>query len=119
MEGERWTFDMSKKQTLGKKENKHWSDRREREDGWKKKKKKKSDDDDEGEDNFFSRESLSTLGVSSSSFFSFSSVVVVVVVVVVGLEANSFLVPRSKRTDAVTYKHTNTHISLSLSLRGR
>lgn len=40
-------------------------------------------------------------------------------VVVVGLEANSFLVPRSKRREAVIYKHQHTSLALSLSLSSR
>lgn len=116
MEGGRWEVDVLhvKETNLGKKKKANIGRIEEREDGWKKKKmlmkmKEKR--------LFFSARVYPPLGYfPSSSFFSFSSVVVVVVVV--GLEANSFLVPRSKRREAVTYKHTNTHLSLSLSLRG-
>lgn len=87
MEGGRWTFYMSKKQTLGKK-SKHWSSRREG-----RRLEEEDNDDEEGEDNFFyPREFIHPWDIlPSSSFFSFSWVIVVVVVVVVGLEANSFL----------------------------
>lgn len=121
MEGGRWKVDFLhvKETNLGKKKkSKHWWNRRE---GRRLEDKEEEDDEGEGEDIFFPREFIHPWGIfSSTSFFSFSSVVVVVVVdVVVGLEANSFLVPRSKRREAVTYKHINTHLSpLSLSLRG-
>lgn len=111
MEGGLFTCQRNK--PWEKKANKHWSNRRE----WRRleEEEEEDDDEDEGEEIFFHASVYPPLGYFSSSFFSFSSVVVVVVVVV-GLEANSFLVPRSRKREAVTYKHTNTHISLSLSL---
>lgn len=115
MEGGRWKVDFLhvKETNLGKKNKANIGRIEEREDGWQKKKKMKE------KRLFFSARVYPPLGYfPSSSFFSFSSVVVVVVVV--GLEANSFLVPRSKRREAVIYKHQHTSLalSLSLSLRG-